>query len=113
VVNALSKRLEVTIRRDSREHRMAFAGGERSGELEVVGSVGKRNTGTTLHFWPDASYFDSPKISLPRLKHLLRAKAVLCAGLEVHLTDEASGEEITWQYQDGLTDYLNSELDGL
>ncbi|HET7267337.1 MAG TPA: DNA topoisomerase IV subunit B [Oleiagrimonas sp.] len=112
VVNALSNKLEVTIRRDGSEHRMTFAHGERTSELEVMGSVGKRNTGTTLHFWPDASYFDSPKISLPKLKHLLRAKAVLCAGLHVHLLDEASGEETDWEYQDGLTDYLTSELEG-
>ncbi|HET8554636.1 MAG TPA: DNA topoisomerase IV subunit B [Rhodanobacteraceae bacterium] len=112
VVNALSKRLEVTIRRDGSEYRMDFANGDRASELEIVGAVGKRNTGTTLRFWPDAGYFDSAKISLPKLKHLLRAKAVLCAGLHVHLVDEASGEETEWQYEDGLTDYLTSELEG-
>ncbi|HEX7338914.1 MAG TPA: DNA topoisomerase IV subunit B [Rhodanobacteraceae bacterium] len=112
VVNALSARLEVTIQRDGSEYRMTFADGERTSELEVVGSCAKRRSGTTLRFWPNASYFDSPKTSLPKLKHLLRAKAVLCAGLLVHLTDEASGEETEWQYQDGLTDYLTSELEG-
>lgn len=112
VVNALSERLEVTIRRDGSEYRMAFAGGERSHELEVIGKVPRKRKGTTLHFWPDVSYFDSPKISLPKLKHLLRAKAVLCAGLDVRLVDEAGGEEISWQYQDGLTDYLTGELEG-
>jgi len=112
VVNALSKKLEVSIRRDGSEYRMSFADGDRSSELEVVGSVGKRNTGTTLRFWPDPKYFDSSKISLPKLKHLLRAKAVLCAGLNVRLTDEASGETIEWHYEDGLADYLKSELDG-
>ena len=113
VVNALSTRLEVTIRRDGNEYRMTFADGDRASELEVIGSVGKRNTGTTLRFWPDPKYFDSAKISLSKLKHLLRAKAVLCAGLNVRLTDEASGETIEWHYEDGLADYLKSELGGV
>jgi len=92
VVNALSQRVEVTIRRDGNEYRMAFEHGDRVSELEVIGSVPKKKTGTTVHFWADPKYFDSPKISVPRLKHLLRAKAVLCAGLNVTLVDEASGE---------------------
>ncbi len=112
VVNALSTRLEVTICRDGNEYRMTFADGERSSELEVVGSVAKKRTGTTLRFWPDPKYFDSPRISLPKLKHLLRAKAVLCAGLTVRLTEEASGDTVEWRYEDGLADYLTSELDG-
>ncbi len=112
VVNALSKKLEVTIKRDGNEYRMVYANGECSEALEVVGSVGKRNTGTTLRFWPDPKYFDSSKISLPKLKHLLRAKAVLCAGLTVKLTDEASGEAVEWHYEDGLADYLTSEMGG-
>ncbi len=112
VVNALSKKLEVDIRRDGNAYRMAFADGERVSDLEITGSVGKRNTGTTLRFWPDQKYFDSSRISLPRLKHLLRAKAVLCAGLNVRLLDEASGETCEWHYEDGLADYLGSELDG-
>ena len=82
VVNALSKNLEVWIRRDGKEYNMSFVGGKRRGKLEVVGKVGKANTGTTIRFWPDAQYFDSPTFSLSRLKHLLRAKAVLCPGLE-------------------------------
>jgi topoisomerase IV subunit B len=112
VVNALSKKLEVTIKRDGNEYRTVYADGECSEALEVVGSVGKRNTGTTLRFWPDPKYFDSSKISLPKLKHLLRAKAVLCAGLTVKLTDEASGETVEWHYEDGLADYLTSEMGG-
>jgi topoisomerase-4 subunit B len=106
VVNALSTRVEVHIRRDGQEYRMAFADGERASELEVVGQVGRRNTGTRLRFWPDPKYFDTPKISLTRLRHLLRAKAVLCPGLSVSLFDEASGERETWRYEDGLRDYL-------
>ena len=110
VVNALSTRVEVAIRRDGEIHRMEFRDGDRKTPLEVIGTVGKKNTGTTLRFWPDPKYFDSAKISLPRLKHVLRAKAVLCAGLAVSLKDEASGEEIRWLYEDGLRDYLRSMI---
>ncbi|OBS10433.1 DNA topoisomerase IV subunit B [Acidihalobacter prosperus] len=106
VVNALSKRLDVWVRRDGREHHIAFEGGDLVTPLEVVGTTAKRNTGTTARFWPDPAYFDSAKFSLPRLKHVLRAKAVLCPGLEVTLLDEASGEREVWRYEDGLRDYL-------
>ena len=112
VVNALSDRVEVTIRRDGSEYAMAFEHGDKVSPLEVIGTVGRKRTGTTLHFWPEAKYFDSPKISLGKLKHLLRAKAVLCAGLNMKLTDEASGEIVEWHYEDGLRDYLRGELDG-
>ncbi|HET6545193.1 MAG TPA: DNA topoisomerase IV subunit B [Rhodanobacteraceae bacterium] len=110
VVNALSERLTVTIRRGGQEYRMDFAGGERAGPLEIVGNVPRKQTGTTLRFCPDPKYFDTPKIALPKLKHVLRAKAVLCAGLSVRLTDEAGGETCEWHYQDGLADYLLSML---
>jgi len=110
VVNALSQRVEVTIRRDGQVHRMDFRDGERASSLAVTGTVPKKQTGTTVRFWPDPKYFDSPKISLPRLKHVLRAKAVLCAGLTVRLLDEASGEKLEWHYEDGLRDYLRSML---
>jgi len=113
VVNALSKNLEVWIRRGGKEYNMAFAGGDKKNDLEVVGSVGKRNTGTTLRFWPNPRYFDSPKISVPRLKHALRAKAVLCPGLEVRFEDEASGEHEKWLYEDGLADYLVDALEDI
>ncbi len=110
VVNALSSRLEVAIRRDGQVHEMSFHNGDRASALVVTGTVARRNTGTSLRFWPDPKYFESPRISLPRLKHLLRAKAVLCAGLSVRLSDEASGETLEWQYEDGLRDYLLSML---
>jgi len=110
VVNALSKHLEVWVRRGGKEYNMAFAGGEKSSELEEVGKVGKQNTGTTLRFWPDPKYFDTAKYSLRRLQHVLRAKAVLCPGLQVTLQDEASGEKLEWCYADGLRDYLTSAL---
>ncbi|SFM96377.1 DNA topoisomerase IV subunit B [Dokdonella immobilis] len=110
VVNALSTRVEVSIRRDGQIHRMEFRDGDRTSPLSVVGSVPKKQTGTTVRFWPDPKYFDSPKILLGKLKHVLRAKAVLCAGLNVRLTDEASAEDIAWHYEDGLRDYLRSML---
>jgi topoisomerase-4 subunit B len=108
VVNALSKQLEVWIKRDGREWNMSFAGGEKRSALEEVGTVGKRNTGTRLRFWPDPKYFDSAKIYLPRVKHVLRAKAVLCPGLTVRLFDEASGEKAEWLYEKGLSQYLTT-----
>ncbi len=112
VVNALSRRLEVFIKRDGNEYHMAFAGGERTSALQTVGTVGRKNTGTRLRFWPDPQYFDTPRFALRALKHLLRAKAVLCPGLTVTLLDEASGERLQWHYQDGLRDYLLGELAG-
>ncbi|MES2405078.1 MAG: DNA topoisomerase IV subunit B, partial [Pseudomonadota bacterium] len=112
VVNALSSFLEVLIRREGTEYRMRFKDGEPVGKLETLGEVPKRRTGTTLRFLADPKYFDSPKISLPKLKHLLRAKAVLCAGLTVTLLDETSGERDEWRYEDGLAEYLKSELGG-
>lgn len=110
VVNALSKHLEVWVRRDGQEYNIAFAGGQMVSSLEVIGEVGKRNTGTTLKFWPDPQFFDSPKFSVPRLKHLLRAKAVLCPGLKIRFKDETGGESYEWCYEDGLKDYLLDEL---
>ncbi|WP_297527977.1 DNA topoisomerase IV subunit B [Thiohalobacter sp.] len=112
VVNALSKHLEVWVRRGGKEYNIAFAHGDKVSDLEVVGTVGKQNTGTRLRFWPDPQYFDSPKFSLPRLRHVLRAKAVLCPGLKVRFVDEVSGEREEWCYEGGLRDYLVEALDG-
>jgi topoisomerase-4 subunit B len=106
VVNALSKNLEVWIRRGGKEYNMSFSGGKKRGKLEVVGTVGKQNTGTTIRFWPDPQYFDSPKISVSRLKHALRAKAVLCPGLLVKLKVGKPKETVEWQYSGGLEEYL-------
>jgi len=106
VVNALSKNLEAWIRRDGKEYNIGFRGGKRVSKLEVVGNVGKANTGTTIRFWPDPKYFDSEKFSIPRLKHVLRAKAVLCPGLLVRLRVEKSKEKEEWQYEGGLHEYL-------
>jgi topoisomerase-4 subunit B len=110
VVNALSSQVEVHIRRDGHEYRMTFANGDRTSKLQAVGSVGRKNTGTRLRFWPNPTYFDTPKFNLRALRHLLRAKAVLCPGLTVRLFDEASGERDEWIYEDGLRAYLKSEL---
>jgi len=110
VVNALSRKLEVWIKRDGQEHHMAFSHGEKASDLEIVGSVGQRNTGTRLRFWPDPQYFDSPVFSIPRLRHLLRAKAVLCPGILVSLKNDKTGEKEEWCYQEGLADYFKSEL---
>ncbi|MGD2073353.1 MAG: DNA topoisomerase IV subunit B [Gammaproteobacteria bacterium] len=110
VVNALSRHLEVWVRRGGREYNLAFKHGEKVAGLDEVGKVGRQNTGTRLRFWPDLRFFDSPKFSLVQLRHVLRAKAVLCPGLHVTLTDEKSGEEESWQYAGGLSDYLLDAL---
>jgi len=112
VVNALSSKLEVTIRRDSNVYRMNFANGDKVSDLVIIDSCGKRNTGTTVWFSPNGKYFDSLKFSIPRLKHVLRAKAVLCPGLLVTFKDEASGDSEEWCYEDGLYDYLCGATEG-
>ena len=113
VVNALSSRLEVEVKRDGKIWRMAFADGEKLQELVAMGTVGQRNTGTTVHFWPDPRFFDSPKFSVPRLKHVLRAKAVLCPGLHVAFrSEESPADDEDWFYEEGLCDYLVDELEG-
>jgi len=106
VVNALSRNLEVWIRRGGKEYNLSFVNGKKRGKLEVVGKVGKANTGTTIRFWPDPQYFDSAKISISRLKHVLRAKAVLCPGLTVKLKVEKPKEKVEWCYSGGLEEYL-------
>ena len=116
VVNALSKTLEVTVKRDGKVYMMRFKDGNKASELKVIDTVGKRNTGTTVSFLPDEKYFDSPKISIPRLKHVLRAKAVLCSGLRVIFIDETVSEDKAqseeWYFEDGLTDYLMQATKG-
>ena len=108
VVNALSSHLEITVKRNGQLYQMTFADGEKTSELQVIGSVGKRNTGTTVRFLPNPKYFDSSKFLVSQLIHILRAKAVLCAGLTVTLSNEVTEEQHTWHYQSGLTDYLQS-----
>ena len=106
VVNALSLILDVRIKRDGNEYQMTFENGHKASDLEIIGTVGKKNTGTTLHFWPNAQYFDTAKFSVSRLKHNLRAKAVLCPGLHVAFVEEAKNDTTEWYYEDGLKDYL-------
>jgi topoisomerase-4 subunit B len=113
VVNALSTRLEVEIKRDGRQFAMAFENGFLKEKLKVTGSVGQRNTGTTIRFWPDPKYFDSPRYSVRRLKHGLRAKAVLCPGLQATFSDLNTGEKQSWYFEDGLKDYLLESLQGI
>jgi topoisomerase-4 subunit B len=106
VVNALSKRVEVNIRRDGNVHQIAFENGDKVQELEIVDTCGKRNTGTKVHFWPDPKYFDSSKFSVTKLLHVLRAKAVLCPGLRIRFDDKVNNESTEWYFEDGLRDYL-------
>jgi len=106
VVNALSKILEVTIKRDGKIYRIGFQDGDKTVDLHEVGTCAKRDTGTAVRFLPNPKYFDSPKFSVSRLRHVLRAKAVLCPGLYISFLDEQSGEKDEWYYEDGLRDYL-------
>ncbi|MEE9253506.1 MAG: DNA topoisomerase IV subunit B, partial [Pseudomonadales bacterium] len=108
VVNALSKTLEVEIRRDGKSYAMRFKNGTPASKLEETGSVGKRNTGTVVRFTPDPKFFDSPRVSVARLQHALRAKAILCPGLTVQLVDETGSKKKTdeWHYGEGIVGYL-------
>ena len=112
VVNALSHRVEVTVRRDAQQFRMAFENGDKVEDLNVIGTVGKRNTGTTVRFWPDASYFDSANFSITKLNHLLKAKAVLCPGLRIKFVNKQTKETQEWFYETGLKDYLIEAVKG-
>lgn len=110
VVNALSTRVEVVIKRDGQVLQIDFADGDKAQELRVIDSCGKRNTGTSVHFWPDPQYFDSAKFSVTKLLHVLRAKAVLCPGLRIKFDNKISKESEEWYYEDGLKDYLYQSL---
>ncbi len=112
VVNALSHRVDVTVLRGGSQYQMGFANGERVTELAVKDGFPKRQSGTVVRFWPDAKYFDHAKFGLKALKHNLKAKAVLAAGLRVSFHDEESGEKTVWQFENGLVDYLADELQG-
>ena len=110
VLNALSKKVLVTIKRDGELHQIEFANGDKKVELNVIDTVPKRQTGTSVQFWPDGKYFDTAKFSLTRLKHALKAKAVLCPGLKIIYLDEISKDKEEWYFEDGLKDYLISGL---
>ena len=113
VVNALSSSIEVWIKRDAKQYYMKFESSVKSNDLEEIGTVGKRNTGTLIKFMPDAKFFDSVKFSIKKLRHNLRSKAVLCPGLEVNFKNEIDETEDTWLFKDGIKDYLQASLDGL
>ncbi|HBC8959696.1 DNA topoisomerase IV subunit B [Proteus mirabilis] len=110
VVNALSKRIEVTVRREGKIYQIAFENGDKVEELHQIGTCAKRDTGTSVHFWPDSTYFDIPRFSSKSLSHVLKAKAVLCPGVNVSFTDKVNNTQETWCYADGLTDYLSEAV---
>jgi len=112
VVNALSDRLDVTVKRSGKIHQIQFANGDKTSDLKVIDTCGQRNTGTILRFWPNPEYFDSVKFSVSRLRHVLRAKAVLCSGLTMSFYDENTSESLEWYYEDGLKDYISDALHG-
>ena len=112
VVNALSTKMDVIVKRDGKVHQIVFADGNKTSDLQVIDTCGQRNTGTILRFWPNAGYFDSVKFSVSRLRHVLRAKAVLCGGLTVSFYNENTNENEEWYYEDGLKDYLAGALHG-
>ncbi|MGH8253317.1 MAG: DNA topoisomerase IV subunit B [Steroidobacteraceae bacterium] len=111
VVNALSTHLECWVRRGGKEYNIAFKNGRISSKLEVIGTVGARNTGTTVRFWPDPKFFDTERFAVPELKRVLKAKAVLCAGLRLTFTDEATGKKEEWFYTGHLGEYLTEQLE--
>ena len=111
VVNALSKHLECWVRRGGKEYNIAFKDGRVSSKLEAIGTVGARNTGTTVRFWPDPKFFDSDRFAVPELKRVLKAKAVLCVGLRLTFSNEATGEKDEWFYTGHLGEYLSEQLE--
>lgn len=112
VVNALSERVDIQVKRNGEVYKIAFENGVKVEELEIIGTCGRRTTGTTVHFKPNPKYFDSKNFSVSRLRHLLRAKAVLCSGLEIKFVDKVNNTEDVWCYQDGLSDYLTEAVNG-
>ena len=112
VVNALSERVDIQVKRNGEVYKIAFENGNKVEELEVIGTCGRRTTGTTVHFKPNPKYFDSSKFSVSRLRHLLRAKAVLCSGLEIKFIDKVNNTQDIWLYEDGLSDYLIEAVNG-
>lgn len=110
VVNALSTRLQVQVKNNGQVYQMDFSNGEPASKLRVVDACGKRETGTSVRFWPDAQYFDTVKFQVQQLMHNMRAKAVLCSGLRVVFTDQLGDRSTEWCYQEGLSDYLDSCL---
>ncbi|MDA9142588.1 DNA topoisomerase IV subunit B [Gammaproteobacteria bacterium] len=113
VVNALSQKLLVEIKRSGKQFEMAFEGGDKKSELTEVGEVGARNSGTIINFQPDPQYFETVTVNTDSLKHLLKAKAVLCPGLTIQYADEKKQEKISWTYENGLISYLSESSEGI
>ncbi|MDC1387847.1 DNA topoisomerase IV subunit B [Gammaproteobacteria bacterium] len=113
VVNALSQKLLVEIKRSGKQFEMAFEGGDKKSELTEVGEVGARNSGTIINFLPDPQYFETVTVNTDSLKHLLKAKAVLCPGLTIQYADEKKQEKISWTYENGLISYLSESSEGI
>ena len=107
VVNALSTKLNVKIKRDSQEYEITFSAGDKDNDLKPIGDVGATNSGTSIRFYPDKQYFETLNINKKSLKHLLKAKAVLCPGLQIDYFDEKKNERIKWIFDEGLSDYLD------
>ena len=113
VVNALSQSLEVRVKRDSKEHQITFSNGDKVSELKEVGDVGLRNTGTSITFKPNPEYFENIEVQIKTLKHLLKAKAVLCPGLTIEFNNEKkSNDKEKWYFEDGLKSYLVESSEG-
>ena len=113
VVNALSESLEVRVKRDSKEHQITFSNGDKISELKEVGEVGLRNTGTSITFKPNPEYFENIEVQIKTLKHLLKAKAVLCPGLTIEFSNEKkSNDKEKWYFEDGLKSYLVESSEG-
>ena len=113
VVNALSESLEVRVKRDSKEYEISFNNGDKASELKQVGEVGPRNTGTSITFKPNPVYFEDIEVQIKSLKHLLKAKAVLCPGLTIEFNNEKkSNDKEKWFYEDGLKSYLVESSEG-
>lgn len=110
VVNALSTRLEAKVKRDGKIYFIAYENGNKVEDLKEIGTCAKKETGTSVRFWPDASYFDQDKFILPKIKHLLKAKAVLCEGLTVHYVDKINNEDLSWSHDGNLASYLKLAL---
>ena len=113
VVNALSTRVEVTVWREGSQFDMAFENGAPVTQLIESVSPNKRKRGTRVRFWSDSHFFDTPKFNIKQLKHNLKAKAVLAAGLTIEFVDEINDEKIVWQFTDGVVEYLTEQLEGL
>ena len=112
VVNALSKKLVATVKRGGKVYEIAYAQGEKTDDLKEVGTCAKKDTGTSVHFWPEEQFFDSAKFNVAALKHLLKAKAVLCEGLTINFEDRVHQTKDTWSYSGNLQNYLNQVTEG-